>query len=201
MLLSPRHGHVSPSSVQGEQKSCPRPRRLIGAVAAVPWHPAAGRRWQAAKVITAEWSSPSPQRAFMNRRVRAGVQESGVFRELGQLPRWVSPIRRCLAVPSSSGHPTRIRAGSAAHAGVPRVLSPRSRVAPGFGRERRWRCECGAEPAATRSPPAQQHLPLISSNYCPFPFIMINTCRLRWIKYWLPLNIFTNTHTHTYIFM
>lgn len=154
MLLSPRHGHVSPSSVQGEQKSCPRPRRLIGAVAAVPWHPAAGRRWQAAKVITAEWSSPSPQRAFMNRRVRAGVQESGVFRELGQLPRWVSPLRRCLAVPSSSGRPARIRTGSAANAGVPRVLSPRSRVAPGLGGSGGGGVSVGL---SQRPPAAHQH--------------------------------------------
>lgn len=36
----------------------------------------------------------------------------------------------------------------------------------------------------------------INSNYFPFPFIMINTWRLCWIKYWLPLNIFINTYTH-----
>lgn len=42
---------------------------------------------------------------------------------------------------------------------------------------------------------------LIESNYFPFPFIMISTWRLCWIKYWLLLNIFINTHTHIYLYI
>lgn len=40
--------------------------------------------------------------------------------------------------------------------------------------------------------------PLLTAIISLFPFIMINTYRLCWIKYWLPLNILW-THIHTYI--
>lgn len=53
-------------------------------------------------------------------------------------------------------------------------------------------------------PPASHHLSINShfpfiSIYFPFPFIMINTWRLCWIKYWLLRNIFINTHIWIYI--
>lgn len=61
----------------------------------------------------------------------------------------------------------------------------------GEGVERR-ELDHGARPlTGTATPPS-----FINSNYFPFPFIMINTWRLCWIKYWLLLNIFIKTHRH-----
>lgn len=124
-----------------------------------------------------------------------GLQGAGAITEMGKPPPAVLG-RALLLWPPCTDQGRQRSPRRRAKGAVPSLP-----CGPGFGREQRWRCECGAEPAATRSPPAQRHLPLISSNYCPFPFIMINTCRLRWIKYWLPLNIFTNTHTHIYIYV
>lgn len=70
--------------------------------------------------------------------------------------------------------------------------------------ERRGEEGAQAEGSATHHLAPHRHSNtslLIESNYFPFPFIMISTWRLCWIKYWLLLTIFINTHTHIYLYI
>jgi len=60
----------------------------------------------------------------------------------------------------------------------------------------------GKERGAGGSAPHHPHSntsPFTNSNYFLFPFIVINTWRLRWIKYWILLSIYINVDTHTYV--